>query len=555
MNKVVIIGGQAAGCKAAARLKRIMPDSEITIVEKREILSFGACGMPFYASGDIPELLELATTPYGMVRDAEFFRDVKGVEARIHTEATAIDTSAQTVSCRDLMSGEEFELGYDNLIIATGGRTSRPPFPCPESERISTFIKPADAKAFRKKAQTGQVGTAVVIGGGYIGCELAEALVSLWGIDTHIVEMEDRLLPKAFDGELAGLIAKVYEDEGVNLHLRTRVEKVELDDDGNPTVSLNSGESIDCDYVFIATGIMPDTRLARSAGVRIGDRGGIAVDNQMRTNIANIFAAGDCIEINNYITGKPCLLPLGSLANRQGRVAADAIAGRDANFGGAVGAISMKAFELITASTGLTEKLAGILGYECSTIVGNWTDRPDYYPENHDIYAKLVYERETLRLLGLQLVGRGEVTRYIDSFTQMAAAEGTLYDLLDAEHAYTPPHSGPLNPLNNLAAMALNQEEGIRCIEPGEIDKFEGLVIDVREESEIEAYPLERADEKISIKYFREKASNLDTSRPVLVVCQRGPRSYEAARWLNGRGASEVAYLGGGMQLAEKIIS
>jgi NADPH-dependent 2,4-dienoyl-CoA reductase/sulfur reductase-like enzyme/rhodanese-related sulfurtransferase len=555
MKKVVMVGGMAAGCKAAARLKRLNPDHQVTIIEKKPFVSFGTCGMPFFASGDIDDFSELMSTPYGLVRDAAFFKESKDIDVLVNSEVIKIDTEKKSVTYKNVVSGEFADIEYDELVIGTGAAPLSPRFPCPESDKISTFHNPLDAKHFRQKAQTGKIGKAVVIGGGYIGCELAEALVSLWGIETTLIELEQHLLPRCMDKDIAKLLETAFTKEDVELKLSTKVEKIELDDDGSPIVYTDDGwNSGAADHVFLCMGIKPSIILAESIGVKIGERGGIVVNEHLQTNVPNVWAAGDCIETNNLITSKPSLFPLGSLANRQGRVIADNIAGKDSKFKGAIGTISMKAFGFITASAGLTEKDAKRSGFDTGAVTATFYDRPDYHPDNKNLFGKLVYDKKDMRLLGLQLAGYGEVTRYIDSFSVFASNSMTCYDLIDFEHAYTPPHSGPMNPLNSLGAMAISQEEGVACLSFIEATNFEGQIIDVREDAEVDANTYSEKTKCYSIMEYKKHIDEFDKEKPLLVVCQKGPRSYEAAITFIQNGFKEVKYLGGGVQMAQQLL-
>ena len=555
MKKVVMIGGMAAGCKAAARLKRLKPDYEITVIEKKPFVSFGTCGMPFFASGDIDDFNELMSTPYGVVRDEDFFVKSKDINVIVNTIVHKIDHDKRKVYFRNIVSGEESEKEYDELVLGTGAKPLKARFPCPDSDRISTFHNPLDAKRFRQKAQTGQVGSAVVIGGGYIGSELAEALVSLWGIETTLIELEDGLLPRCMDSEMSKLLETAYKENGVDLKLSTKVERIELDDEGLPTVITEDGwNSGPVDYAFLCMGIKPEVELAESIGVKIGKLGGIIVNEYLQTNLPNVWAAGDCIEVNNLISSKPSLFPLGSLANRQGRIIADNIAGRQSIFKGAVGTISMKVFGFVCASSGLTPEEAEKMGYETDSVTASFYDRPDYHPDSKNLFAKMTYDKKDMTLLGLQLAGFGEVPRYIDAFSIYASDQATTYDLLDFEHAYTPPHSGPMNPLNFLGAMAISQEEGLECMSYIEAEKFNGQILDIREEPEAEAFPYSENAKVYPIKEYRKHIDEFDKDKPLLIVCQKGPRSYEAALTFIKSGFRDVKYLGGGVQMAHKML-
>lgn len=555
MEKVVIIGGMAAGCKAASRLKRIMPESKITIIEKGSIISFGSCGMPFYASGDIPDFYDLAKTPYGILRDKEYFKNVKGVEVSTETEALKIDSEAKSVLCRNI-SGEEFVLFYDSLIIATGAKAKKAPFQIIKSDKITNFQKPIDAKNFRALAETGQVGSAVIIGGGFIGVELAEALVSLWGIETTLIEIEDRLLPRSLDSEISSFLEISLIDNGVNLMLSTKVESISLNDSNDPVVELSDNELITADHVFVCMGVEAEAEIAQKAGIKIGDYSGIITDNKLMTSIDGIYAGGDCIELKNLIDGKPSYFPLGSLANRQGRVIADNIAGNSTFFKGAVGNISLKVFDNITAATGFNESTAKMRGFNPVSVCGTWYDRPEYHPDHRTIFSNMVFDKNSKQLLGLQLFGKGEVTRYIDTFSVLLAGKKTIFDLHDLEHAYTPPHSGPISPLNFLGYIAVSHvEDGIHCLMPKSLNlnEFKGKIIDLREESEINDHDTNFESIKINISDLRNRLDDFDKNENIIFVCQKGPRSNEAARIFKNMGFKNISYLGGGLQMMDQL--
>lgn len=555
MSKVIIVGGMAAGCRAAARLSRLSPDYKITVVEKGAYISFSSCGLPMYAEGEIDGISNLTKTSYGAIRDEKYFSDVKGVTVLTRTEVESIDSEKNEVRCRTLDNGGgTCVLPYDYLILATGARAVKPKFSNVVSPKVSAFHSPTDAENFRKAAQKGEVEKAVIIGGGFVGCELIEALSSLWGIETVLVEKEDALLPGALDTEIAAYLQSRIGSNKVKLFLSTGVDSIDKDENGSPVISLEDGRHIEADYVFYCLGVRPNIELARKTNIKIGERGGIVVDANMRTNIRNIWAAGDCVEVRNLVTDKPESLSFGSLSNRMGRVAADSIAGRKASFRGAVGTVSLKLFDQIVCAAGLTEKKAKKSGYETGSVVGSFPDRPDYYPEWKILVAKLVYEKRSMRLLGLQLVGEGEVTRYIDVFSELLAQRKTVAELLELEHAYTPAHSSPISPLNFLGFMAYNQEtDGLRNVGPLDARSFEGTFIDVREPEEVESLPFAEEAVRIPLSEIHSRFKEFDADTSIMFVCERGPRSYEAAKAFMKHGHANVSYLGGGNFLYDAI--
>jgi len=555
MYNVIIIGGMAAGCKAAARLSRLSSDYHITIIERKPIVSFGNCGLPFYASGEVDDLYELAKTGYGVIRDADYFKHVKDVNVLTNTEVVEINTDKCEVTCTSDDNKKTTTLPYNALIVATGSKAAEPNFEFPRSPVISSFHSALDAKNFREAAQKGKVGKAVVIGGGFIGCELTESLSSLWGIETILIEKEESLLSKILDPEISRLVENGIEKNGVQIILSSEVERIETDVKGLPVTSLTDGKKIVSDYLFYNLGVMPETDLAKAAGVKIGKLGGIIVDEKMKTNVPNIWAAGDCVETKNLVTGKPDYFPLGSLSNRMGRVAANSIADDDDYFKGAVGTISLKVFDLIISATGLTEQKARQLGYQVGSAIGCWTDRPDYHPEAKDLFGKLIYEKKSLKLLGIQLVGEGEVNRYVDVVSELLANNKTVYDLLNLEHGYMPAHSSPISPLNYFGYMVLNQEnDGVVNVSAGQLSSFEGLFVDLRETEEINSAAFHRNAVHIPLADLRKKRDDFDLTKPIMFICEKGTRSLEAARIFMNYGYKNVSYLGGGNTFYKEVI-
>ncbi len=544
----------AAGCRVAARLSRLSSENHVTIVERSPFISFSSCGLPLFASGEVDGISDLSRTSYGAVRDVEFFREVKRVKVLTETEVVEVRTEKNEVVCRPVAGDGAFTLPYDSLVFAAGSEPVRPHFPCARSPLISSFHYPADAENFRKAAQKGKVASAVIIGGGFVGCELIEAMTSLWGIDTFLVEKEAALLPGSLDLEISLFIESGISSDKIHLLLSSTVERLGLKETGTPVVSIEGGRQIEADRVFYSLGIRPNTGLAQKSGIRIGRHGGVLVDNQLRTNVGNIWAAGDCAEVRNLVTDSTDIFPFGSISNRMGRAAADSISGGHVCFGGAVGTFSLKLFDSIICAAGLTEEKAKLNGYDTATVIGCWPDRPDYHPETKLLFGKLVYEKPSLRLLGLQLAGEGEVTRYIDVFSELLSNRKTVEDLAGLEHAYTPAHSSPVSPLNYLGYMACDQEfDGIINISPLHVASYEGIFVDVREPEETSSFPFPEKAINIPLKNLSSKLDEFDPVRGLMFVCERGPRGYEAARLFKENGHRNVSYLGGGNLLYSKI--
>ena len=553
---MVVVGGVAAGPKAAATLARRRPDWKITLFEKGEQISYGACGMPWFASGDISSFDELTKTAWGVQRTPDFFAQSKGFEVRTGTEVIAVNRDRKTVTVRTGNSGETAEHGYDKLVLATGSVTRDVPFSVPDSEIVSRFTRPEDAINFRRLAEQGQVEDAIIIGSGLIGCELAEATASLWGINTTVIECENQVLPWALDPEMSSLVETELRAQGVNLLTEARVRDV-VAPRKRATVAYTLGESdrfehIEGGYVFLAVGVRPEATLAEKAGLKIGTTGGIEVNEYMQTSDPDIYAGGDCVESKNFVTHRPMYLPMGSLANRHGRVIAEHIVGNRARMPHPVGAFIVKVFDLNVGAAGLTEQAAASHGMKATAVWGSFSDRPDYYPENEAITLKMVYRPYDMRLLGLQAVGKGDITRRLDVFSSFLQRDGHVRDLLEFEHVYAPPYSEALDPLHHLAAMAQAQRRGVRFIsaECARNTPEKALWLDVREKDEAVADPLfdENGAESLQICLgdLRSQLDKVDKNRELYIVCRRGPRAYQAALLLKANGFERVAVVAGG---------
>ncbi len=559
-SDVVIVGGVAAGPKTAATLARRKQDIVITVFQKEKEISYGTCGLPYYASGDINSFEELTKTSYDFPRTPDFFRRSKGFEVITGAEVTDINREKKTVTVKILDSGETFEHEYGTLVLATGAVPNPPPFPTPDSPNVRPFTRPGDAIGFRQMAEKGKIGRALIVGGGFIGCELAEAAGSLWGIETILVEKEPQLLPYILDPEMAAIAEREMKRQDIEVITGAMVEKIGLDSDGNPVVHIADREPVAVDYVFLCMGVHPENALAKKCGLALGEFGGIVVDSHLRTSDHDIYAGGDCTETVNQITGRKLYIPMGSLANRHGRIIAENITGHAMEFPGALGAFLVKVFDFNVGAVGLSESAARKAGIKYSEVLGSFADKPDYYPESKSMTVKLVYETETGRILGLQAAGSGDICRRIDTMSALMQSNATLDDLLAFEHGYAPPYAEALDPLHHLAAIAeARQMRGVKFIGPGgDFSSFgsDTIWLDVREPAEIEAEPWP-IDEKhgkllaIPLNDLRGRLDELDKKSKFVIVCKRGPRSYQTSTILNQAGFTDVTILSGGYQAAQ----
>ncbi len=559
-SDVVIIGGVATGPKTAATLARKNPDLKITVFEKSGHISFATCGMPYFASGDVNSFEELTYTSYGVPRTREFFKNSKGFDVVTGAEVTAINRNEKSVTVRMTETGETFEQKYEHLVIATGALPNKSPFPIPESDRISYFTRPEDSINFRRSAQTGQIGKAVIVGAGFIGCEMAEAVGGLWGIETVLIEKEKQLLPYVLDPEMSDIVKRELTKNDIDVRLGCTVEKIELDDDGIPEVCIIDGEKISADYVFLCLGVSPNTKLAKECGLETGKTGGILVNKHMQTSDPYIYAGGDCVESVSLVTGENIFMPMGSLANRHGRVIAENIVGNPAVFSGVTGAFLVKVFDLNVGSVGLSEQSARKAGFKANAVWGSFVDKPDYYPESKSLTLKMVYDPDNGRLLGLQATGAGDICRRIDAFSLFLHQKAKVDELLNFEPGYAPPYSEAIDPLHHLAGMARAKETGYDFVNPGAIaDDNNSLWLDVREVEEAQENPFMMAKNpkdtgryiNVPLNQLRDELKKLDRNKRIILICRRGPRSYQAAVILKSAGFNDVHIIAGGTQAVQ----
>lgn len=541
-DRVVIVGASAAGLRCACRLRRLQPDRLVTVVEANPVFSYAACGLPYVLSGDIDELAALNRTVYGADRDAEYFHRVKGVEVWSPWRAVAADPEARTVRIEG-PSGEERELEWGELVLATGA-APRALAGVDEDPLIRTFHSWEDVKPLKLGLMQGEIEHVAIVGAGLVGCELAEAFHSLWGADVTLVEAAATPLPEILDAELGAVVAAHLGENDVRVVTGSPVSRITADDDG--VVVTAGDEDIRADAAVVAVGVVPRVELAIAAGVELGETGAIRVDERLATSVPHIWAAGDCVESRHVVIDGPAYLPLGSLANRQGRVLGDVLAGREARFDPVTGATAVKVFDLNVAAVGCK---ASDLERGGRTVESAWIsaeDRAHYWPEAKLLLLAMVYDPQTGRVLGVQgVTEEGEVAKRIDVASQLLARRAGISDFAHIEHAYAPPFAPALDPLAVLGQVAENQLEGVEAVSPL-ADLSTKTVLDVRIPAEREERPLEAAQLiEIEVSEVRERETELPESS-LVIACAHGTRSAEVARWLVQRGR-RVWYLGGGV--------
>jgi len=549
IKKIVVVGASAAGLRAAARARRRLPDASITVIDESEFISYGACGMPYVVAGDIGGVKALRETPYGVVRDPDFFHDTKGIEVYTQTRVEKIDREARKVFCQSLTTSEKSEYEYDRLVLATGAIPIMLPNVPTGSDRITTFKTLNDTMQIRRLLEKGQISKVGIVGAGAIGCEMAEAFAAMWGIDVVLIDAAPNVLPNLLDVEMGRFVEKYLQMEGVEVYADCPLQGIEETAEGL-TIKTPKGE-FEVAYAVIGVGVRPNTKLAVDCGLETGLSQGIVVDEKLQTSDPNIYAAGDCIEVKHYISGKAMNLPLGSLANRQGRVVGCNLAGENQTFKGVVGSGAVKIFDMNVAATGLTEVAARNAGFDVGAVWGSFHDKADYYPEAEHLHLKLVFDKSSTKLLGLQGFSKGEVVKRVDVFAALLKHDSTLEDLLDAEFAYAPPYAPALDPLfvmGSIARATIN--EGLQAIPPNS-DLGEYLVLDVRQDKEVKNKPM-KAEGVIHIQLsdLRENWQQVPKDgKTICICCPRGLRSAEASRILMTHDYLDMVYLGGGMQM------
>ncbi|WP_027719286.1 FAD-dependent oxidoreductase [Desulfovirgula thermocuniculi] len=552
MSRIVIIGGVAAGPKAAARARRLMPDAEITIVERGRLISYAGCGMPFFVAGQVKDFNQLFSTPYGVLRDEQFFAREKGVKVLTRTEATSIDRQKKEVAVTNLDTGESYTLPYDKLVLATGSSPVIPPIPGLELKGVHRLNHPDDALKIMEDLE--EVSEAVVIGAGLIGMEALDALIKR-KIFVSVVEIKDQVLPGILDPELAAVLAARLEEQGVELHLGEKVLRLEGDEDGRVSRVVTDRGTLEAQLVIVAVGVRPNVELARAAGLEIGQTGAIAVNEHLQTSDPDIYALGDCVENTHLVSGQKVYIPLASTANRQGRVVGDNLAGIPSRFKGVLGTAVLKTLNFNIARTGLGELQARELGYDVETVVNSTHDRTHYYPGHDNLLIKLVVDKSTRRLLGAQAVGGGEAVKRIDVAATVLYFGGTVDDLAGVDLGYAPPFSTPIDPVQHTANTLRNKLSGLaKTIGARDLkarmDAGEDLVLlDVRMPAQFNAKHIE--DERVMLvplNELRQRIGEVPRDKEIVILCAMGTRAWEAQRILEGAGYTRVRFLEGGLQ-------
>ncbi|MGI6153121.1 MAG: FAD-dependent oxidoreductase [Christensenellaceae bacterium] len=542
-KKIVIVGGVAGGASTAARLRRRDEHAKIVLLESGPYISFANCGLPYYIGGVITDRDEL------LVMDEESFEDRFCVDVRPMNEARSIDRAKKTVQVLDKKTGETYNEPYDQLVLATGSAPLRPPVPGIDGERIFTLWNMEDTDILKAYIDETKPKKAVVVGGGFIGIEMAENLVHL-GMDVTLVEMMPRCMAH-LDHDMAEVLHEELLKNGVEPRLGRKVVRFS-DDGGEKLVELDDGNKIPCDIVLLSMGVRPRSELAKEAGLSLNGRGGIVTDGMLRTSDENIYAVGDVIEVNHFVSGEKTMIPLAGPANKQGRLCADNLMGDGKTYAGTQGSSVAKVFDMTAASTGMnTEQIeAGgqVFGTDFFAVKTYAWSHATYYPGAERFAIKLLYTKEG-KILGAQAVGEQGVDKRIDVIATAMRLGGTIYDLTALELCYAPPYSSAKDPVNMLGFMAENHLSGkVRFIhynELGKLDPTKTIYLDVREGFEVEEGGIAQATH-IPLGELRERMGELDKRKTIVVFCAIGHRANVASRILMQNGFDEVYVYAGG---------
>lgn len=542
--KTIIIGGVAGGASAAARLRRLDEKAEIIILEKGEFVSFANCGLPYYIGGEITDREELT------LQTPESFKARFNIDVRIFNEAVKINPEENTITIKNLQNGESYTEKYDNLILSPGAEPIIPNIKGIESANVFTLRNIPDTLKIKNYIDTEKPESAVVIGGGYIGVEMAENLAKA-GLDVSIVELADHLIAP-LDFDIAADVHRYIKNKGIKLFLNNGVTAIE-----HNRILLQKGE-INADMVIMSVGVRPETAIAKACGIETNSRGSIIVDSKMHTNIPNIYAVGDAVEIKNFITNAPSFIPLAGPANKQGRIAADNIAGYESEYTGTQGSAVLKLFDMTVATTGLNEKSAqeNKIDYDKAYIYSS--SHASYYPNGNMMSIKALWDKKSLKIIGAQITGFDGVDKRMDVIASAIRFGGKITDLTQLELCYAPPFSSAKDPVNMLGFTAENIISGkIKQFFWNEVEALPRdnsvTLLDVRTVTEFKRGKI-NGFINIPLDSLRARIDEIPKDKPVYVHCHSGLRSYIACRILQGNGY-DCYNLAGGWRLYESVIN
>ena len=542
--KTIIVGGVAGGASAAARLRRLDEKAEIIILERGEFVSFANCGLPYYIGGSITDKKDLT------LQAPQSFKARFNIDVRVFNEAVKISPDTKTVTVKNLHTGETYNESYDNLVLSPGAEPIKPNIDGINGDRVFTLRNIPDTVKIKSYIEAVNPKSAVVIGGGYIGVEMAENLAEA-GLEVSIVELADHLIAP-LDFDMAADVHRYIKGKGIKLYLNNGVKAID-----NNKVILQNGQ-ICADMIIMSVGVRPETAIAKACGIKVNPRGSIIVDRKMRTNIPDIYAVGDAVEVEDFISKAPAFIPLAGPANKQGRIAADNIAGIESEYTGTQGSAVLKLFDMTVATTGLNEKSAQAKGMDYDKTYLYLASHASYYPGGKMMSIKALWDKKTLKVIGAQIVGFEGVDKRMDVLATVIRFGGKISDLTTLELCYAPPFSSAKDPVNMIGFVAEN-------IVTGKIKQFfwhdvENLprdesvtLLDARTVTEVSRGKIDGFI-NIPLDSLRERMNEIPKGKPVYVYCHSGLRSYIACRILAGNGY-DCYNLAGGWRLYESVIN
>jgi NADPH-dependent 2,4-dienoyl-CoA reductase/sulfur reductase-like enzyme/rhodanese-related sulfurtransferase len=544
-KRIVVIGGTACGPKAAARARRCDQQAQITLVEQDENLSVATCGLPYYVSGVIDSQQQL------IQRGCDFFRDVMNMDVLTLTRAVAIDRKNHRIEALNLGTKRTSTIEYDKLVLATGSTPIMPNLKGKDLEGVFTLYKIGEAQAIRDSVSPHRMKKAVIIGAGLIGLEMAEAFASQ-GLEVSVVEALDWPLPTLLDFEVAAYVEKHLREKGIKLYLGQRIVGFEGDKEGRVSRVITEKTELEANLALLAIGVQPNTGLAKDAGLEIGATGGVAVNPRLQTSDPDIYAGGDCVENVHLVTGQKTMAPLGSTANKHGRVIGTNVTGGDETFPGVLGTSIAKVFDYNVGRVGLSQWQAEKAGYDVVTSLVPGYEHATYYPKGKEILVKLVAEKASGKLLGGQVLGPGDTAKRIDVLATALAFGATASDLANTDLAYAPPYNSALDPLHNAANVIRNKRAGLaRALDPMEVESKlksgdDFIFLDVRSPGEWEAYRIEAPQSRLlPLRELRRNLDKLPSDAEIVVFCHSSVRAYQAQRILDGAGFKNVKFMDG----------
>lgn len=537
---VLVIGGVAAGTKTAAKLKRENRDFNVTLITKGENISYAGCGLPYYIGGVIENKSDL------IVNTPKSFSDLTQVEVNTSVEALEIDRDKKIVRAVDLKNNKEINLNYDKLVIATGADPVKPPIEGIDLEGVFYMRTPDDAIAVREVVETNNVKRAVVVGGGFIGLEVAENLHEM-GVKTTLVEAMDHIMP-GFDDEVSSYVENELIENGIMVLTGERLTSIE----GNEKVSKvrTDKRAMKADMIVMSVGIRANSNIAEACGLELETNKTIKVNEYMQTNDEDIYAVGDCVTVKNILSGKAAWSPMGSSANKEGRCLAKTLAGKKTEFNGVLGTGIVKLLNLNAARTGLTEKEALNLGYNVESVLVPIDDKAHYYPDSKMIIIKLISDKDNKKVLGAQVFGEGNVDKHIDVISTAITFNATINDLQNLDLAYAPPFSTAIHPVGHAANVLLNKIDGdVKTLRYEEFlnNKESYKLADVNKTPQLEGVTY------IDLTQLNGKLDGFELDDKILLVCARGKRAYLAYNRMKHFGYKDVQVLEGGLALNKEL--